>query len=325
MAENTTIEWATHTFNPWIGCTKISPACDNCYAANYGNRFGIEWGAGNPRKRTSESMWKQPLRWNRQAQIKQNAWENFKAQYPDLTDEQLIERGFIKPERPRVFCASLADVFDNEVDLQWRFDLFQLIAATPHLDWLLLTKRLGNVERFALDAIDTVKYSTLLPTNVWLGITICNQEEADRDIPKLLATPAAKRFVSIEPMLGEIDLDISKWGRCYHAGASGKDHLVDHIECACHLDWVICGGESGKNARPLHPNWVRSLRDQCADAGVPFLFKQWGEFLHYGQTKENGAPQLKGNVSVINSRIGKKQAGRLLDGVLHNEFPKGGE
>ena len=317
MAENTTIEWATHTFNPWIGCTKISPACDNCYAANFGNLFGIEWGTGKPRKRTSESTWKQPLRWNRQAQIKHDAWENFKAQYSDLTDEQLIERGFIKPHRPRVFCASLADVFDNEVPSEWRDDLFSLIRDTPHLDWLLLTKRIGNAYnmmnlsgKFAPEYFgDAIGFSA--PQNLWLGATICNQEEADRDIPKLLSTPAAKRFVSIEPMLGAIDLRM----------------VTDY---RAQIDWVICGGESGKNARPMHPDWVRSLRDQCADAGVPFLFKQWGEWHPHRYRNKDGEQELKGwfkqdraSIDFCNVvRIGKKHAGRTLDGVLHNEYPR---
>ena len=329
MAENTTIEWATHTFNPWIGCTKISAACDNCYAANFGNRFGIEWGAGKPRKRTSESTWKQPIRWNRQAEIKQNAWDNFKKHYTKVSDEQLTERGFVKPQRPRVFCASLADVFDNEVPDEWCAELFGLIRDTPYLDWLLLTKRIGN----AYDMMNrsgkfTAEYfgdaiGFLAPSNLWLGATICNQEEADRDIPKLLTTPAAKRFVSIEPMLSAIDLRM----------------VTDY---RAQIDWVICGGESGKNARPMHPNWVRSLRDQCADAGVPFLFKQWGEWREplggeEFDTSRGMAQKVpafivskNGSVSCFENdenkttgkamlRVGKKLAGRLLDGVLHNE------
>lgn len=278
MAENTTIEWCDHTFSTWIGCTKISPACDNCYAANFGNRFGIEWGAGKTRKRTSKSTWKQPLRWNREAEK--------------------------VGTRPRVFCASLADVFDNEVPSEWRAELFGLIRDTPYLDWLLLTKRIGNAHNMIIDAMSDIMQSTREPMpNVWLGATICNQEEADRDIPKLLATPAAKRFVSIEPMLGAID-------------------LTPYIK---NINWVICGGESGKNARPMHPYWVRSLRDQCADADVPFLFKQWGEWTPYvaGETNIDKKPcRTYEEPHKFMVKVGKKQAGRLLDGVIHNEFPR---
>jgi len=312
--KNTKIEWATHTFNPWQGCTKVSPACDNCYAANYGNRFGVEWGAGKPRKRTSESTWKQPLRWNKQAKINQSAWDEFKAIYPDLTDEQIQERGFIKPERPRVFCASLADVFDNEVPSEWRLDLFELISQTPYLDWLLLTKRVGNVEKM-LGKILGDNFFGADMSHVWLGITICNQEEADRDIPKLLQIPAAKRFLSVEPMLENITIKSMRCNRDHN-----NDGDCDHHPSGCpRIDLVICGGETGKNARPMRPDWVRSLRDQCADAGVPFFFKQWGEFAPNWLIDPD--TELKINGSEWIDRIGKKHSGRLLDGILHNEFP----
>lgn len=139
------------------------------------------------------------------------------------------------------------------------------------------------------------------PSNIFIGATICNQEEADRDIPKLLTTPAAKRFVSIEPMLGAIDLRM----------------VTDY---RAQIDWVICGGESGKNARPMHPDWVRSLRDQCADAGVPFLFKQWGEYAPNGYIDPETRTIIDGSEWM--DKMGKKLAGRLLDGVEHNEFPQ---
>ena len=297
------IEWCDYTFNPWIGCTKVSPACDNCYAENFNQRFnmGANWGAGKPRYITSIAYWKQPLRWNRQAEIKLNAWKNFKLEHPNLTDEQLIEQGFIKPERPRVFCASLADVFDNEVQDRRRIELFALIRKTPHLDWLLLTKRIGNADTMIAQALSALPIDEQCGTgqwnhtptaqwpwpNVWIGATICNQEEADRDIPKLLKTPAAKRFVSIEPMLGGIELEAG-WlepscGVCFATEAQNslrrprasdpETHYLCDGGCDCEayenslinkpIDWVICGGESGKDARPMHPVWVRSLRDQC--------------------------------------------------------------
>ena len=256
MSENTKIEWADHTFNPWIGCTKVGPGCDNCYAkADFDDRrHRVVWGAGQPRSRTK--TWGDPVKWNKQA------------------DAFFAEHG----RRQRVFCASLADVFDNEVSETWRIDLFSLIEETPHLDWLLLTKRIGNVARMIPWSACSEPFA-----NVWIGATVVNQEEADRDIPKLLAVPAAKRFLSMEPLLGPVDLTdlIQRDGH-------GGEHHYSALDCdvgpaddewsgAC-IDWVIVGGESGPNARPMHPDWARSVRDQCQLFGVPFLFKQWGNW-----------------------------------------------
>jgi len=338
MSRETKIEWCDSTFNPWIGCTKVSPACDHCYAAvsTPARALGVQWGAGKPRHRTSASNWKAPLRWNRIDGIKLRAWEEFKAQNPGLTDTELEARGFIKPRRRRVFCASLADVFDNEVPNEWRVDLLQLIADTPNLDWLLLTKRIGNAERLLDDALGILSHGLTrwrdVPwPNVWLGATICNQAEADRDIPKLLATPAAVRFLSMEPLLGRVDLSEHLgmwWNRtmgCFESlGARWNPRG---------LDWVIAGGESGHAARPMHPDWVRSLRDQCAAAGVPFLFKQWGEYAPNDRTMDAVRRSERKLVAVpmvpdlaypaaLVDRVGKKAAGRLLDGVRHNGFPE---
>lgn len=247
--KNSKIEWTHHTFNPWIGCTKVSPACNNCYAAvsTPARTMKIQWGAGQPRKRTSDANWREPIRWN----------------------AECAKRGV----RERVFCASLADVFDNEVPQRWRQNLMSLVAETPMLDWLFLTKRVGNAKRMLSDAsmhdvaLLTADDHYLPPKNLWIGATICNQEEADRDIPKLLATPAAKWFLSIEPMLGPVDL--SRW-----LEPAGLDTDLGLSNPG--IDLVIVGGESGPNARPMHPDWARSLRDQCQVAGVPFFFKQWG-------------------------------------------------
>lgn len=298
MAENTKIEWADHTFSPWTGCTKVSPACDHCYAEGWAKRSGhVKWGSGQPRRRTSDANWRMPLKWSREA-----------------------ERTGV---RPRVFCASLADVFDNEVDPAWRADLFRLIADTPKLDWLLLTKRIGNARTMMADALHLESSANLdgriwpLP-NVWLGATVVNQEEADRDIPKLLAVPAAKRFLSIEPMLGPMLLPFERlreWNRI--ALLNQQEHAVSRI------DWVIVGGESGPGARPMSPDWARSIRDQCEEAGVPFLFKQWGDWVPMlGQVE--GVP-VRGKATTSDGWVmgiaGKKAAGRLLDGRTHDGFP----
>lgn len=324
--KNTKIEWADHTFNPWIGCTKVSPACDNCYAevSMPAKMQRVAWGPNAERRRTSESNWQQPLRWDKEA-ARLNV-------------------------RTRVFCASLADVFDNTVPVQWREDLFKLIDQTPRLDWLLLTKRIGNVGNMLPVPFD---FDRLYP-NVWIGATICNQEEADRDIRKLLDTPAAKRFVSMEPLLGPVDLTNIPMPGSGH-GHHEFDPIITGNALSRHgwkpsIDWVIVGGESGQNARPMHPAWARSLRDQCAAAGVPFLFKQWGEWVPYEDSEqppfmwsqhgheidghalpdfesEDGQRQTEWLMDwsdmLLARRVGKKSAGRLLDGREWNGIPKG--
>ena len=226
MAEMTGIAWTDSTFNPWIGCTKVGPGCDNCYAEALMDKrwHRVKWGAGRERQRTSASNWAAPLHWEKHH-------EAF-----------ALAHG----RRRRVFCASLADVFDNEAPEAWRADLFALIEQTPHLDWLLLTKRIGNVRAMAP--------AGGLPANVWLGATMVNQAEYDRDVCKLLAVEASVRFLSVEPMVGPI-----RGGLDLHG-----------------LDWVIAGGESGPKARPIRREWVDLLREQCDRCGVAFFFKQWG-------------------------------------------------
>lgn len=291
MAEKSAIEWCDSTFNPWVGCTKISPACDHCYAeAQMDTRLGrVQWGAGQQRQRTSDANWRQPVRWNAQwfAECTICGWRGNQKTDPFCPSCHAAQ---LQPARRRVFCASLADVFDNEVPVEWRAALFRLIAATKELDWLLLTKRIGNAAEMMRAAVGVISTDVLLPEipNVWIGATVCNQQEADRDIPKLLATPARVRFLSIEPMLGPVSL--RTWQDCHipEFGGDGRELTFPRG-----IHWVIAGGESGPHARPMHPDWVRSLRDQCAAARVPFLLKQ----------------------------IGKRAAGRTLDGVEHNGFP----
>jgi protein gp37 len=324
MSKNSKIEWTDHTFNPWIGCTKVSPACDHCYAevSTPARTFPVNWGAGQPRRLTGEANWKEPLRWN-------------------ANHEQFFaEHG----RRQRVFCASLADVFDNEVPMLWRQHLMTLIADTPNLDWLLLTKRIGNAERMLeaaclhngrlMDASD--RYRPL--PNVWIGATICNQEEANRDIPKLLQVPAAVRFLSMEPLLGPVDLSIPLGLKLGWDKADKPFWWPNHRP---QIDWIIVGGESGTQARPMHPDWARAIREQCDKARVPFLFKQWGEWCPRGPESlgypvVEGVPRFRmtdagedgqslgavGGNDVWMNRAGKKAAGRLLDGRTHDEIPQ---
>lgn len=537
MVANTKIEWCDHTWNPWIGCTKVGPGCAHCYAENLmDKRMGVAvWGPGNERVRTKDANWKMPLRWNAQA------------------DAFMAQHG----HRQRVFCASLADVFDNAVDPQWRADLFALIAATPNLDWLILTKRVGNVLpmiRLALEFVykahstgynkahetSTTRTGSLRgrligrtrdrqvgpgmapeeadirpldgrcqddslqssqsrdgdggrlfsgsldaqrqagggssssagvvslqgsdsrradhqpqerqqgeqqakqlgvgdlqraeeprnsgtgreaprcagveapentservgrdgnaksaqernddkrhrnsvqcdaersltdlpqrdldarpalkvwleawmagqpPSNVWIGATIVNQVEADRDIPKLLDVPARVRFLSMEPLLGPVDLTHIEvfGGDAEIYPLKGTTDCVDEdgapTDDVPALDWVIVGGESGPGARPMHPDWARSLRDQCEAAGVPFLFKQWGEWASVSTSPVHPeSTRTPGNLCSVTldgvtadhyvaistdggrtrneiRRVGKKAAGRLLDGRTWDGFP----
>lgn len=351
MTAMTKIEWCDSTFNPWIGCTKVGPGCDHCYAESMmDKRLGkVQWGAGNPRSRTSAANWKLPERWNVATFIECPAcrWRG------ELAATGMSGKcpgcGAIDSytdARRRVFCSSLADVFDNEVDPQWRADLFALIRATPSLDWLVLTKRVGNAGKMIADAVASLPPDAKCGSgqhnhtpiaqwpwpNVWIGATVVNQAEADRDVPKLLAVPARVRFLSVEPMLGLIDL----WNEG-NGPLANKHPTTEYLQGprAAHnirygtsqIDWIICGGESGRNARPIHPDWARSLRDQCAAAGVAFNFKQWGVWWPLSRT--DGVHHLPFGAYLPDARLpfgfikkGKKSAGRLLDGIEHNGFPE---
>lgn len=227
MGESSNIAWTHNTFNPWIGCTKVSPACDRCYAEDWAKTYrskDVVWGKPGQRAnlvKTSESTWRQPIKWNRAAE----------------------KAG----ERKRVFCASLADVFDTQANPEWRAQLWQLIFATPHLDWLLLTKRPQNMR----DMVPWADGSERPWRNVWLGTTAENQEEYDRRKPLLMGVPAAVHFLSMEPLLGPIAQDDGP-----------------------HPNWVIVGGESGSGFRTMGMGWVESIRAQCANRNIAFFFKQ---------------------------------------------------
>jgi protein gp37 len=179
MGKDTAIAWCSSTFNPWHGCTKVSPGCQNCYAERLGNRYGVEWGADAPRRFFSDAHWREPLAWNRAAE----------------------KAG----ERRRVFCGSMCDVMEPWTGFYGtRLKLGNLIRKTLNLDWLLLTKRPECWDRALLEMGWDTK-SAGLPENIWLGVTAENQEMAERRIPILLRTPAAVRFVSAEPLLGPVD------------------------------------------------------------------------------------------------------------------------
>lgn len=327
MAKETKIEWADSTFNGWIGCTKVSPACDHCYAAvsTPARTNGTEWGPGKPRLRTARDNWKLPERWNREPFYRCTAGCGWRGATKGIGCLQC--GGALFYTRRRVFCHSLGDWLDKEVPIEWLADLLQLIHDTPNLDWLLLTKRVGNWRSSLAEAASTQTATALrywivdwlegkAPANVWIGATVVNQAEADRDVPKLLHVPARVRFLSIEPMLAHIDL--RSWVDCNieELGGQGSELVIP-----AGLHWVICGGESGP--RPMHPDWVRSLRDQCAAAGVAFLFKQWGDWLPVDAADH---PVYKAPWKFEHGqhfyKVGKHVAGNTLDGRQHLEFPE---
>jgi protein gp37 len=311
MGEITSISWCDHTFNPWIGCTKVSPACDGCYAeAMMDKRYGrVEWGApgkGNgTRARTSAGNWHQPVRWNKKA----------------------IAEG----TRPFVFCSSLADVFDNQIPVEWRLDLFTLIKDTPNLTWLLLTKRPQNIVKMFEQACigdQLLAGETLAdhwPRNAAIGTTCEDQTRLNLNAPHLLRAKSTLKpafaFLSCEPLLGPIDA----WLYLDPLGLFKS-----------RIDWVITGGETdqgGHKARPTNPQWFRALRDQCADAGAAYHHKQNGEWMPFLASdidwfegrKQAGAfadrPEMSDAVGWPMQRVGKGKSGRALDGVEHDARP----
>lgn len=364
MAANSAIEWTDATFNAWEGCAKVAAGCKNCYAETRAHRFGkVQWGPAGSRMLRSESYWSQPVKWNAEAAA--------------------------EGVRRRVFCSSLADVFEDfngrVIDHQGkpseltlddvRERLFDLIDATPWLDWLLLTKRPENIRRFwpigylqtdedgptplhirgPRDPIDHRGWGHARP-NVWLLTSVAEQKDAEKNIPELLKCRDLSPVLglSIEPLIEAVDLTLTR-GVCDGSETGGppgcgqpvrRNVLSGWESCGCcdegceptsdKIDWVIVGGESGPGARPMHPDWARGLRDQCAAAGVPFFFKQWGEWIP-AKREEDGSLVTVSNAvgsksprnperhtrddGTVSLKVGKKAAGRLLDGVTHDAMP----
>jgi protein gp37 len=237
MAEKTEIAWTDSTFNPWLGCMKVSEGCRNCYAETIMDKryHRVEWGqmktdetqaSVGTRVRTSASNWKNPIAWNARA------------------------RGFAATfgRRRRVFCSSLADVFDNQVPRLWHAELFEMIEATPNLDWLLLTKRPENILK-----IIPLNWRFGIPANVWLGTTCEDQAAYDKRWPILRDIPARVRFISYEPAIGPLDI------------RAGHDVFPE---------WLICGGESGPKARDMPEDWADAVRFDCGVVGTAFFMKQ---------------------------------------------------
>lgn len=339
MSDNTKIEWTDATWNPITGCSVVSPGCKNCYAMklagtrlqNHPSRAGLTVDTKNGpvwtgEIRLNEQWLDQPLRW----------------------------------KRPRmVFVCAHADLFHEAVQDDWIDLIFSAMELSPQHTFQVLTKRPARMR----DYINSRAFKDYPLPNVWIGVSVEDQAAADERIPLLLDTPAAVRWISVEPLLGPVNLRHALWKCCGnpipgHPG-DGWTTPPDPSECCGDveplggIDWVVVGGESGPKARPMHPDWARSLRDQCAAAGVPFLFKQWGEWvprsscyhtfddgkscadIDPGATKwpcirlnENGGDGHRlededGGNSAYMQRIGKKAAGRLLDGVQHDGYPGG--
>lgn len=315
---------AGFTFNPWIGCTEQSPACDKCYARELdAKRFSkmlggatpekpiSHWGVGAPRHRTGEDTWDLPRKWNRQAQ----------------------EAGIALA----VFCGSLCDWADHEVDDKWRDDLFELIYECPNLDWLMLTKQTANMRRYLTGS---AWWNNDTPQNVWLGTTTENQEWFDKRIGDLLATPACKHFVSMEPLLGPVDLTLGLMPI--------GDTMIGPRGCICcegqehsrSLDWVIAGGESNGPrkidqllSRSTHPDWIHEIGVQCWANNVPLFWKQWGDYAPaYEVDAQAAAMCVQGLVQERDLGfgeagrryqycVGKTMAGNLLDGETQENMP----
>lgn len=329
MADKSKIEWTEATWNPVTGCTKVSPGCDHCYAETFAERFrgtkGHPYEHGFDLTLRPERL-DQPLRWKRPR---------------------------------RVFVNSMSDLFHEQVPEEFIVRVFAVMAASPWHTFQVLTKRHGrmrsllNGDLFEAAVMDRVDFLCAdhppyaqpewpLP-NVWLGVSVEDQKWADIRIPALLQTPAAVRWLSCEPLLGPVDLHahddglhhwLPDFGPYYDDG-SGEPVCQAHglsqcVQGCAFIDWVVVGGESGPGARPMHPGWARSLRDQCTAAGVPYFFKQWGGWApngYRGIGNFNGRERLvgpalddMGHREVI-ERVGKRAAGRELDGRTWDEYP----
>ena len=312
MATNSKIEWTDATWNPVTGCSKVSEGCRNCYAERLSHRFG--W---------TKKPWTGP-----------NAGENLKL-HPERMEQPLRWK---KPRR--VFVNSMSDLFHEEVPFEFIQDVFDVMVKAWWHTFQILTKRPERMKNFMerfmaqrREYAETLKDNEIRrqarewaahpPKNIWLGVSVENQKAADERIPYLLETPAAVRFLSCEPLLGPVDLTNYL---PYSYQATDEWGAFTDVYDQPGVDWVIVGGESGPGARPMHPDWVRSIRDQCQEAGVPFFFKQWGSWFPLGQKSNgwNGISKHRNDEWPFQPmyRIGKQLAGRLLDGREWNEMPE---
>lgn len=317
MAIDSKIEWTHHTANLWWGCTKVHKGCDRCYAETLSRRWNRDiWGNDKPRLEI-KSVWKDLVKYQKLAAEAGEMHRVFVGSMMDIFEKPMP---LIDSKGNPAIDASDGSPVTNEHIREMLFDQIT-DGFYPNLIFLFLTKRPSNINKYIPEA-----WRENPPANVMFGTSPVNQETANKLIPQLLQVKGMK-FLSCEPLLGPIDLThllLPKDLRCWHCdyelnGEAGR--------CICgvyhnpRIHWLICGGESGHGARPVHPDWARSLRDQCADAGIPFFFKQWGEWwpgekgrLYQSRTVDftDGQPMVW---------VGKKAAGRILDGRTYDEFP----
>jgi len=380
------IEWTKKTWNPVIGCSKVSPGCANCYAERMAIRLAHIPGATGD---------------NYSNVVASNQMGGYRFSGKTALVESALEKPLHWKKPQIIFVCSMGDLFHESVPFEWIDKVFAVMALCPQHTFQVLTKRSARMLEYFEETVKGdmaehiqwcakgrieamaahLKNNCVIPDlknwplpNVWLGVTAEDQQRADERIPDLLECPAAKRFVSVEPMISPVDLtriptgswaygkvdvmsgflcgaepdDIYDYDACPKGGVIKPAGQWDRGECG--IDWVICGGESGPGARPMHPDWARSLRDQCQAAGVPFFFKQWGAWLPVHQTTWCHCSQTNRKTSIGEPiyelfdfdeniiatgptvyletnegdviRVGKKKAGRLLDGIEYSEYPE---
>lgn len=365
MGDNSDIEWTDATWNPVVGCSKVSPGCAHCYAETMGNRLRA---MAIAKREAGEEPGR--LRHYVDAVDNQGRWTGSLIPVPEAITEPLTWK------KPRmIFVNSMSDLFHESVQASFIAEVFATMYEAQWHTFQVLTKRAdrmpyllsnalflsgmakivhGRLQQTAPEKAAVVTESDILDDihdcwplrNVWLGVSVEDQKRTDERVPHLLKTPAAVRFLSIEPLLGPISFRWAKWQKFSDVPGG----VTDELDGLRTVDWVIVGGESGPGARPMHPDWPKALRDQCVAAGVPFFFKQWGEWMPY---QESGSPPLwdsqrgdsidshcfpdcliEGNPAgqwyapeldgVVYRKVGKKRAGRLLDGREWGEMPRVG-
>lgn len=326
MGSTTKIEWTSATWNPVRGCAVVSPGCTNCYAMKLAHRFS---GKGKPYAGLTKMTKGGPV------------WTGEVRTVPELLYWPLRKK---KPMR--IFVNSMSDLFHEDVDAAFIDRVFAVMALSPQHTFQVLTKRPQRMRDYMLHPlrrqrmagavmpisnmlalkhrthkarIKMADFERAFPPgdappwpNVWLGVSVEDQARADERIPLLLQTPAAVRWISAEPLLGPVSL--TRW--------TGPHPTWPIPEFGPWLNWVVVGGESGPGARPMHPDWARSLRDQCAAAGVPYFFKQWGAWMPAEDYLRTGDTTIGHRTTAGFVKVGKSRAGRILDGRTHDEYPR---
>jgi protein gp37 len=340
MGQKTTIEWTDASWNPVRGCSRVSEGCRNCYAEKIAARFS---GKGEPYEGLAQI--KHIRRVNGSTETTESHWTG---------EVRFIEEHLKDPPRwkkpRRVFVNSMSDLFHEGVPDEWIDKIFAVMALAGRHTFQVLTKRPQRMLEYMQRLSRGIKpieaearamghtflygsenqFSTLAwpIRNVWLGVSVEDQKNADMRVPLLLKTPAHVRWVSYEPALGPVNFGSYLQGHCAEHDFAGGFCTERQHNGVQHLNWIVCGGESGTHARPMHPDWARRARDQCVAAGVPFFFKQWGEWAPRCNFEQSNTPVPRygaaiadGQTGLCTYRIGKKKAGRLLDGREWNQFP----